>query len=226
MLTLPKNWHEVLKEELQKPYIKQIKDFLSDEEKRGVKIYPPAPLVFNAFRATSFDKVKVVIMGQDPYHGEGQAHGLSFSVREGVAPPPSLKNIFKELKSDLGIEPPTHGSLEAWAEQGVLLLNATLTVRAHEAHSHHGRGWERFTDAVIEKLSDRLDPLVFILWGRSAREKCDRVLRRKRHPHAVLTSAHPSPLSAHNGFFGSKPFSKTNEILKKWNKSEINWSLN
>lgn len=219
-MKLVKNWYLLLKEEIEKPYIQDLKNFLSKEQGR---IYPPESHIFYAFGLTSYDQVKVVIMGQDPYHGPGQAHGLSFSVPNGIEPPPSLKNIFKELEQDVHISPPRTGCLTYWAKQGVLLLNATLTVRKGQAKSHYGMGWERFTDAVIKKLAEREDPIVFILWGRSAKEKCIHLLEKTQH--AVLTSAHPSPLSAYNGFFGSRPFSKANEYLKKWGKTAIDWSV-
>ena len=170
-ITIEKSWHEKLKEEIQKPYIKELKEFLEKEKAEGQIIYPPENSIFHAFTKTPYDNVKVVIVGQDPYHGRGQAHGLSFSVLPGITPPPSLKNIFKELESDLGLKPPSHGCLDAWAEQGVLLLNTTLTVRAGNPKSHHGRGWEPFTDAIIDLLAKRKDPIVFLLWGKSAQEK-------------------------------------------------------
>ncbi len=223
-MKLVKNWCEKLSQEVEKPYIQELKKFLDGERVRGV-IYPREEDVFSAFGYTPFDEVKVVIMGQDPYHGPNQAHGLSFSVLPGMEVPPSLKNIYKELESDLGIAPPNHGSLVKWAEQGVLMLNATLTVRAAQAKSHYGQGWERFTDSVIEKLYEREDPIVFILWGRSAKEKCEKILRQKANHHAVISSVHPSPLSAYNGFFGSKPFSKANNLLSKWGKKPINWCV-
>ncbi|MCH9614575.1 MAG: Uracil-DNA glycosylase [Chlamydiia bacterium] len=223
-MSLEKSWHEKLKTELEAPYIARLKDFLAEEKKRGMIVYPPEDDVFSALRHTPFDQVKVVIVGQDPYHGPGQAHGLSFSVKEGIPVPPSLKNIYKELKSDLGIEPPTHGCLEKWADQGVLMLNATLTVRAREPRSHNGRGWEQFTDAVIRALCLDKSPKVFILWGRSAKEKCQNVLETIKHPHAILTSAHPSPFSAVN-FLGCKHFSKANRHLIKWGKSPIDWKI-
>ena len=223
-MTIERGWYDQIRSELEKPYIQKLKDFLSSEKERGMVIYPPEPLVFSSLSKTPFSKVKVVIMGQDPYHGRGQAHGLSFSVSHGIPIPPSLKNIYKELEADLGIPPPNHGCLEKWAEQGVLLLNATLTVRASQPKSHYGRGWEQFTDFLIEKLSDREDPLVFILWGKSAQEKCERILSQKTHPHAVLTCAHPSPYSAQL-FFGCRHFSKANEFLQKWGKPPINWRL-
>jgi uracil-DNA glycosylase len=218
------SWLKVLQEEFEKPYMKQLEVFLASEIKAGAEIYPPFEEIFNAFCHTPFEKVKVVIMGQDPYHGKGQAHGLSFSVARGVSQPPSLQNIFKELKDDLGIEPPSHGSLIDWADQGVLLLNATLTVRAGEPKSHFGRGWELFTDRVVQLLCMRKDPLVFILWGKSAAEKFEHI-QKNAAQHLVLTAAHPSPFSAHSGFFGCKHFSKTNEFLKKIGKKPIDWAI-
>jgi len=189
-----------------------------------VTVYPHETLVFNAFRQTPFEKVKVVIMGQDPYHGAHQAHGLSFSVQKGMTIPPSLRNIYKEMEEDLGIRPANHGNLEKWASQGVLLLNATLSVQARSPRSHYGKGWETFTDSVIHALCMRADPLVFILWGKSAKEKCENILNQVKHPHVVLQSAHPSPYSAPK-FFGCRHFSKTNEYLKKWEKTPIDWDL-
>lgn len=221
-MKLEKSWHEKLQDEIQKPYIKELKKFVEIEQAEGKLVYPPEPLVFNAFLQTPYDKVKVVIMGQDPYHGAGQAHGLSFSVPCGIPQPPSLKNIFKELKSDLGIPTPTNGCLTAWAQQGVLLLNATLTVRAGEPKSHYGKGWEQFTDSVIDLLAKRKDPLVFLLWGKSARDKCSKIVRTH---HAVFESAHPSPYSV-DQFFGCRHFSKANEFLKKNGKEPINWTIN
>ncbi|MCI5051657.1 MAG: uracil-DNA glycosylase [Simkaniaceae bacterium] len=223
-LTLEKTWHEALKTELSKPYISDLKSFLDSEKRSGATIYPPEDEVFNALRLTPFDAVKVVIVGQDPYHGPGQAHGLCFSVKPGIKPPPSLVNIYKELRSDIGMEIPTHGNLESWAGQGVLMLNATLTVRRGEPKSHYGRGWEQFTDAVVQLLFERSDPVVFVLWGRSAREKCERIFATPNHPHLILESAHPSPFSA-TKFFGCRHFSKINQALEKWGKSPINWSL-
>lgn len=223
---LEKSWHHVLQDEIAKPYVGQLKSFLIKEQEAGAIIYPPEPLVFNAFAHTPFDSVKVVIVGQDPYHGAGQAHGLSFSVPSGVSQPPSLKNIFKELQNDLGIAPPAHGSLERWARQGVLMLNATLTVRAGSPRSHHGQGWEQFTDAVIARLLERETPTVFILWGKIAQEKVQNVLSQDRkHPHAVLVSAHPSPYSA-TGFFGCRHFSQANSFLNRWGRTPIDWNLN
>lgn len=224
-MAIEKTWHDALKDELAKPYIQDLKAFLAQEEAQKHTVYPPKELIFNAFRHTPFDKVKVVIMGQDPYHGPNQAEGLCFSVAKGVGIPPSLRNIYKELEADLGVGPAEHGSLIKWADQGVLLLNATLTVRARTPKSHYGKGWEAFTDAVIAKLCAKKDPIVFILWGRSAREKCERILDTHDHPHAVLACPHPSPFSAHK-FFGCKHFSKVNDYLKSWEKDPIDWSLN
>ncbi|MDJ0651927.1 MAG: uracil-DNA glycosylase [Simkaniaceae bacterium] len=224
MMLLEKSWHDFLKEEINKPYIFELKKFLEEEKRRGKKIFPPENEVFNAFKQTPCNQVKVVLMGQDPYHGEGQAHGLCFSVQKGVPLPPSLKNIYQEMSQDIGIPPANHGCLLNWSKQGVLLLNATLTVRKGEPRSHYGKGWETFTDGVIRKLCQRKEPLVFVLWGKSAREKCENILNTLNHPHAILTSAHPSPYSAAN-FFGCHHFSKTNKLLQKWGKDPINWSL-
>ena len=224
MLLLERSWREALDQEICKPYVVQLKKFLQVEKEKGEIVFPPDEDVFNAFRQTPFNRVKVVLMGQDPYHGFGQAHGLCFSVQKGISPPPSLKNIYKELESDLGIPHANHGCLINWAKQGVLMLNATLTVRKGAPKSHYGQGWETFTDGVIRTLCKRLDPLVFILWGKSAKEKCENILNTMEHPHAILTSAHPSPYSATN-FFGCRHFSKTNELLKKWGKEPIDWSV-
>lgn len=213
------SWKEKLTDEFEKPYFKELTDFVRQEYKTQV-CYPPGNLIFNAFNLCPFDQVKVVIIGQDPYHGPGQAHGLCFSVNDGIPFPPSLQNIFKEIQADLGKEVPVSGNLTRWAEQGVLLLNATLTVRAHQAASHQRHGWEEFTDAVIRKLSQERDHLVFILWGTYAQKK-GAVIDRERH--LVLTSAHPSPLSAYHGFFGNKHFSLTNAYLEQYGKTPINW---
>ena len=213
------SWKTVLKEEFEKTYFENLVNFVKNEYKIQT-IYPPGNKIFSAFEKTPFPEVKVVIIGQDPYHGPVQAHGLSFSVPEGIMQPPSLKNIFKELNSDLNVPFSNSGNLERWAEQGVLLLNATLTVRASQAGSHQNKGWEQFTDAVIQKLSDEKENLVFILWGAYAQKKGSIIDPKKHH---IIKSAHPSPLSAYNGFFGSKPFSKTNEYLKSIQKSEIIW---
>jgi len=214
-------WKEILKEEFESDYFKALKLFLV-EEKSKFTIYPPGNLIFNAFDHTPPDNIKAVIIGQDPYHGAGQAHGLCFSVSDGIKPPPSLVNIFKELKNDLGLEIPKHGNLTRWADQGVLLLNATLTVRANQPRSHANKGWELFTDAVIRKLSATKKGLVFILWGNDAKAK-EQLIDASRH--LVLKAAHPSPYSASAGFFGCKHFSKANEHLKNQGISEIDWSL-
>lgn len=212
------SWDDVLQDEMQKSYFKYIKEFVKSE-RLSKTIFPPAQDLFNAFKLTNFNNIKVVILGQDPYHGEKEAMGLSFSVRRGVRTPPSLRNIFKELQDDLGIER-IDTDLSDWAEQGVFLLNTVLTVEKDKANSHKDIGWEIFTDFVIKQINDKLDNVVFILWGRQARDK-KRMITNPNH--YVIESAHPSPLSAYNGFFGSKPFSKTNEYLKKSNKKEINW---
>ncbi len=224
-MKLEKGWHQALQDEIAKPYIQALKAFLAQERSESKTVYPPEPLIFNAFLQAPFAEVKVVIIGQDPYHGAGQAHGLSFSVLPGVAFPPSLRNIFTEMEVDLGLAPPKVGCLLPWAKQGVLMLNATLTVRAGEPRSHYGKGWEQFTDAVVRKLVERDDPVVFILWGKSAKEKLDAVLQYQSTKHAVLTAAHPSPYSAYAGFFGCRHFSKTNAFLEKWGKTPIDWRL-
>ena len=216
-ITLSKTWHNILSEELKKPYIQELKAFLSQEKQSGFEIFPPENEVFSAFSYAPFDKVKVVLMGQDPYHGKGQAHGLCFSVKKGVPLPPSLKNIYKELEQDLGIPKATHGCLESWAKQGILMLNATLTVRSGQPKSHYGTGWERFTDAVVEKLCQRTDPMVFLLWGRSAIDKARNILDQTTHNHVILSCAHPSPFSA-TKFFGCKHFFKSKSILGKLEK--------
>jgi len=223
---LSPSWQAVLEEELKKPYLVKLAAFVEGERASGVEVYPPKDLIFNAFKQTAYSDVRVVIVGQDPYHGLGQAHGLSFSVPDGVAPPPSLKNIFKELIDDVGITLPKHGSLLPWAQQGVLLLNATLTVRAGSPKSHHGQGWEIFTDAVIAKLCERSDPLVFVLWGKSAQEKCQRLSGFTSHPqHLILQAPHPSPFSAHSGFLGCRHFSKINAFLVEQGKQPIDWQI-
>ncbi len=219
-MTLEKRWHEKLKGEIEKPYIQDLKKFLKSEKENGSVIYPPENLVFNAFLQTPYEKVKVVIVGQDPYHGPGQAHGLAFSVLPGVPIPPSLKNIYKEIRDDVGEAPPHDGCLLSWAEQGVFLLNATLTVRKNEPKSHYGKGWERFTDAVIDVLVQKPDPIVFLLWGKSAQEKGHRAVGSQ---HAVFEASHPSPYSA-DRFFGCRHFSKANEFLLRVGKSPIRWS--
>ncbi|WP_321481355.1 uracil-DNA glycosylase [uncultured Bacteroides sp.] len=216
---IEESWKAKLKLEFEKEYFIKLTEFVRNEYSQ-IPVYPPGKLIFNAFNLCPFSKTKVVIIGQDPYHGPGQAHGLCFSVNDGVRFPPSLINIFKEIKSDLGNEAPLSGNLTRWAEQGVLLLNATLTVRAHQAGSHQNKGWELFTDAAIRILAEEKENIVFILWGAYAQKKGAFINRSK---HLVLTSAHPSPLSAHNGFWGNKHFSKTNEYLKNHGKTEIIW---
>lgn len=216
---IEQSWKEVLQTEFDKPYFASLTDFVRDEYRNGV-VFPPASLIFNAFNLCPFSDVKVVLIGQDPYHEPGQAHGLCFSVNDGVQFPPSLLNIFKELKSDLGAEIPQSGNLTRWAQQGVLLLNATLTVREHQAGSHQNRGWEQFTDAVIQTLSEKKDGLVFILWGSYAQSKA-RLIDSQRH--CILRSAHPSPLSAYRGFFGNHHFSLTNDYLSRTGKNIIKW---
>lgn len=219
---LPPGWKLRLSEILQTAQMQSLRAFLRAELQAGKRIFPPAKLIFNALEHTDFDAVKVVILGQDPYPAAGQAHGLSFSVPDGVAVPRSLANIYRELASDLGQAAPAHGNLESWAAQGVLLLNAVLTVEAGRPDSHKGQGWERFTDAVIEALNHECEGLVFMLWGRNAQLKGSIVSSSR---HLVLKAAHPSPLSAHNGFFGCRHFSQANEYLQKHGKAPINWSL-
>lgn len=216
---IEESWKEALMPEFSKDYFIRLTDFVR-KEYHETTVYPPGKLIFNAFNLCPFDKVKVVIIGQDPYHGPGQAHGLCFSVNDGIQPPPSLVNIFKEINSDLGKPIPQSGNLTRWAEQGVLLLNATLTVRAHQAGSHQRKGWEEFTDAVIRKLAEEKNNLVFILWGAYAQKKGAFIDRSK---HLVLTSVHPSPLSAHSGFFGNHHFSLANDYLVKNGKTAIDW---
>ena len=216
---IEESWKEALMPEFSKDYFIRLTDFVR-KEYHETTVYPPGKLIFNAFNLCPFDKVKVVIIGQDPYHGPGQAHGLCFSVNDGIQPPPSLVNIFEEINSDLGKPIPQSGNLTRWAEQGVLLLNATLTVRAHQAGSHQRRGWEEFTDAVIRKLAEEKSNLVFILWGSYAHKKGAFIDRNK---HLVLKSVHPSPLSAYNGFFGNHHFSLANDYLVKNGKTAIDW---
>lgn len=218
---IEEGWKEILLDEFQSVYFSELKAFLV-EEKKKYTIYPPGKFIFNAFFHTPFDRVKVVILGQDPYHGKGQAHGLCFSVPTGIPAPPSLVNIFKELQSDLNIPVPSHGNLVKWADQGVFLLNATLTVRDSQAGSHQKKGWETFTNRVIEKISKHKSGVVFLLWGRYAQAK-EALIDGDRH--LVLKSAHPSPLSAYNGFYGCKHFSRTNAYLEQQGKSGIDWSL-
>ena len=220
-MELHSSWKPYLADEFEKPYMKNLMDFLEQEKNSGKIIYPAPENIFAAFEHTPFDKVKVVILGQDPYHGEGQAHGLSFSVPPTVKLPPSLVNIYKELQNDLGVVPPNHGTLSDWADQGVLLLNAVLTVEQNKAGSHHKKGWETFTDQVIEILNREKNNVVFILWGAPAQKKAAHVDEKK---HFLIKSVHPSPLSSYRGFFGSKPFSKTNQYLREHHISEINWA--
>ena len=215
------SWKTALEDEFNKPYFADIKQSILNEKTKGKNVYPPGPLIFNAFNLTPFNKVNVVIIGQDPYHGFGQAHGLCFSVPVGVKPPPSLVNIFKEIKQDLGIDQPNHGNLEKWAKQGVLLLNASLTVNDGEANSHAKFGWHTFTDAVIKKISAEKTGVVFLLWGRFAQDKAALIDGNK---HFILKSAHPSPFSVTH-FYGCKHFSKTNELLKRQGKEPIDWKL-
>lgn len=223
--TLPESWRPALEPVLQSPPLRTLGGFLQSEEREGKVIYPPRGQRLAALEMTPLDQVRVVILGQDPYHGPGQAHGLAFSVQHGVKIPPSLVNIYKELESDLGIPRAAHGNLTRWAEQGVLLLNNALTVEAANAGSHQGKGWEQFTDAAVEAVAARPDPTVFILWGSHAQRKAARVAGLASGPHLVLKAPHPSPLSAHNGFFGSKPFSKTNAFLEAHGRGAIDWRV-
>ena len=222
-LQIADSWKEILKDEFEKDYMKKLKMFLLKEKEEGHVIYPQNSLIFNAFNHTPFDKVKAVILGQDPYHGKNQAHGLAFSVQKGISIPPSLKNIYKELQSDIaGFNIPSHGELTKWADQGVLLLNATLTVRAGAPASHHNKGWEIFIDQAIKKLSERNEKTVFILWGKNAQAKLQLIDENK---HYVLKAAHPSPYSANQGFFGCQHFSKTNSYLLANGKDAIDWQI-
>ena len=218
---IEESWKSVLKDEFDKPYFYELKSFLL-EEKSKYRVFPPGSLMFNAFNKTPFDKVKVVFIGQDPYHGFGQAHGLCFSVPDGIPQPPSLVNIFKEIENDIGIRPPRHGNLEKWAAQGILLLNATLSVRENQPGSHKRKGWENFTDAAIHQLSSKKEGLIFVLWGNFAIAKKELIDPAR---HYILTAAHPSPFSAHKGFFGCRHFSKINGILRSEGKEEIDWML-
>lgn len=222
MVEFNNKWDDVLSGEFSKDYYINLRKFLIDEYENK-KVYPDMNNIFNALKLTSFEDVKVVILGQDPYHGENQAHGLAFSVNKGIKIPPSLLNIYKELQNDLGCYIPNNGYLVSWAEQGVLLLNTVLTVREGEPNSHKNKGWEIFTDKVISKLNEREDPIIFILWGNNAKEKLKLITNKN---HFILTAPHPSPLSASRGFFGCKHFSKVNEILRSLNKKEIDWQIN
>ena len=215
------DWNPVLRAELAKPYWEPLQKFVADERTQHT-VYPPSDEVFSALNLTPFADVKVLILGQDPYHGPRQAHGLCFSVRPGIERPPSLVNIFKELRDDLGLQPPNHGCLEGWAQQGVLLLNAVLTVRANNANSHQGKGWEQFTDEIIRTVNDKPETVVFILWGAYARKKRALIDTAR---HVVIESAHPSPLSANNGFFGSRPFSRANSALIEAGRDPVDWWL-
>jgi uracil-DNA glycosylase len=220
-LAIPEPWQPLLAQETEKPYWPRLEAFVGEERDKHT-VFPPEADVFNALALTPPDNVRVLLLGQDPYHNEGQAHGLCFSVLPGVPIPPSLANIFKELKSDVGCPIPNNGYLVSWAEQGVLMLNAVMTVRAHEANSHKGHGWETFTDAVIKAVNARPDPCVFVLWGGFAQKKLVLIDTER---HTVVQSAHPSPLSARTGFFGSRPFSQLNTVLKMFDKPEINWQI-
>lgn len=219
---MPVEWETLLASEKKKPYFQAILAFLKNERARGKHIYPAQENIFNAIHSTPFSDLKVVIIGQDPYHNHGQAHGLSFSVPHGIKPPPSLMNIFKELKSDCGIKISDHGCLEKWTNQGVLLLNAVLTVEENKPHSHANIGWQQFTDKIIEKINDHPEKIIYLLWGSHAQKKAALIDTKK---HIILTAPHPSPLSAHRGFLGCKHFSKTNEILKKTGRIPIDWRL-
>jgi uracil-DNA glycosylase len=221
-IKLEESWKAALAEEFASPYMAALRQFLVAEKAAGKRIFPAGSQWFRALDLTPLDKVRVVILGQDPYHGDGQAHGLCFSVRKGVRPPPSLINIFKEMESDLGLPPSGHGCLENWANQGVLLLNSVLTVERAQAASHQGKGWERFTDAIIRKVNEQARPVIFILWGSYAQKKAAFVDTSR---HLVLKSVHPSPLSAYNGFFGSKPFSQANAFLERHGERPIDWRL-
>ncbi len=218
---LPPSWHPVLAEEFDKPYFQQLQEFLQTE-RQSHTIFPPEEEVFSAFELTPYEQVNVLLLGQDPYHDDNQAHGLCFSVKPGVIIPRSLINIFKEMQADIGVNMPNNGHLTSWAKQGVLMLNAVLTVRAHEANSHKNKGWEKFTDAVIKQVNNKRSPVIFVLWGGYAKKKL-KLIDTERH--TVIQSAHPSPLSAHNGFFDSKPFSAINTALKSFGKPEINWQF-
>ncbi len=218
---IPESWQPALKETLETPTMLRLAQFVAEERQKET-VYPPEEEVFNALKLTPYEAVSVLLLGQDPYHDEKQAHGLCFSVRPGIKPPPSLVNIFRELQSDLGCRIPNNGYLVSWAQQGVLLLNTVLTVRAHTPNSHKGQGWEAFTDAVIRAVNAKTEPVVFVLWGGHAQKKV-RLIDTARHP--IVQMAHPSPLSAHNGFFGSRPFSRINAALREAGKPEIDWQV-
>jgi uracil-DNA glycosylase len=218
---IPASWQPILAGETEKPYYHKLQQFLA-AERRDHTVFPPAPEVFTALELTPYDRANVLLLGQDPYHDDGQAHGLCFSVRPGVPPPPSLANMFKELKSDVGFRIPNNGYLTPWAEQGMLMLNAVLTVRAHQPNSHKGQGWETFTDAIIRAMNEKQSQVVFVLWGGYARKKIALIDASR---HVVIVSAHPSPLSAHNGFFGSRPFSQINAALRAAGQPQIDWQI-
>jgi uracil-DNA glycosylase len=220
-INIPESWHEHLNGELAKPYFQKLEQFV-DEERQHYEVFPPEQDVFSALRLTPYERVNVFLLGQDPYHDNNQAHGLCFSVRPGIKPPPSLVNIFKELRSDVDFRIPNNGYLVPWAEQGMLMLNAVLTVRAHEPNSHKNHGWEKFTDQVIRVVNAKEEPVIFVLWGGYAQKKKALIDTTR---HTIIESAHPSPLSARNGFFGSRPFSQINQILREHGKPEINWQL-
>jgi uracil-DNA glycosylase len=220
-INLPGTWHELLAGEIEQPYFKKLEQFV-DEERKNYTVYPPEPEVFSSLELAPYEQVRVLLLGQDPYHDANQAHGLCFSVRPGIKPPPSLVNIFKELRSDLGCKIPNNGYLVPWARQGILMLNTVLTVRAHEANSHKGHGWEKFTDSIIRKVNDKEQRVVFILWGAPAQKKRALIDTSR---HVIVESAHPSPLSARNGFFGSKPFSAVNQALREAGEPEIDWQI-
>jgi uracil-DNA glycosylase len=220
-INIPESWHEHLNSELAKPYFQKLEQFV-DEERQHYEVFPPEQDVFSALRLTPYERVNVFLLGQDPYHDNNQAHGLCFSVRPGIKPPPSLMNIFKELRSDVDFRVPNNGYLVPWAEQGMLMLNAVLTVRAHEPNSHKNHGWEKFTDQVIRVVNAKEEPVVFVLWGGYAQKKKALIDTTR---HTIIESAHPSPLSARNGFFGSRPFSRINQTLREHGKPEINWQL-
>lgn len=220
-INLPGTWHELLAGEIEQPYFQKLEQFV-DEERQKYTVYPPEPEVFSSLELAHYEQVRVLLLGQDPYHDANQAHGLCFSVRPGIKPPPSLVNIFKELRSDLGCKIPNNGYLVPWAKQGILMLNTVLTVRAHEANSHKGHSWEKFTDAIIRKVNDKEQRVVFILWGAPAQKKRALIDTSR---HVIVESAHPSPLSARNGFFGSKPFSAVNQALREAGEPEIDWQI-
>lgn len=221
MNILENDWAPLLEQEFEKEYYEELRQFLKKEYTEHT-VYPDMYDIYNALHYTSYENTKVVILGQDPYHGPNQAHGLSFSVQPKVKTPPSLQNIFKELEEDLGFEPPGHGYLKKWAEEGVLLLNTVLTVRKGEANSHKNKGWETLTNEIIKKINEKEDPVVFLLWGKHAQSKQELITNSR---HMIITSAHPSPFAAHRGFFGSKPFSRTNSFLKNAGRPEIDWSI-